>query len=314
MPIGLIYVEDYCGGMPLPAAFPDLVALDVFVSVVELGSVSKAAVAHHMAQPSASSRIRTLERQLGLTLLERLPTGSVPTPEGSVVAGWAAGILRAADELSSGVAALRAEASGLLRVAASFTVAEYLLPPWLEQFMRHRRDDSVSLIVANSAAVIERLKGGSIDLGFIESPYPVESMRTQTVGTDELVAVVNPRHPWARRGRIDVDALVTTPLVLREGGSGTREALLDELQRLGEQPPMSVLELGSTAAVRAAVISGSSPTMISRLAVAADIEAGSLVEVAVEGINIRRKLRAIWPERHELSPLAAELLAQLPNL
>ncbi len=300
--------------MPLPPNVPDLTALDLFLSVVQLGSMSRAAKAHQITQPSASGRIRHLERQLGITLLERSPTGSRPTPEGSVVAGWAEGVLRAADELATGVAALKAEASGLLRVTASFTVAEYLLPPWLENFFRNRPDDSVALDVANSTTVLERLEAGATDLGFIESPLPTPTMHEQVVAHDELVTVVGPRHPWTRRKSIPLEALATTPLVLREVGSGTRDALEEELLQLGYDAPASVLGLGSTSAVRVAVMNGSSPTVISRVAVQSDIDSGSLIAIDVPGLHIERRLRAVWPKRAELPPLARALLKALPNL
>lgn len=298
----------------LPADFPELAGLDLFLSVVKSGSMSKAAEAHLITQPSASSRIKTLERQLGLTLLERSPTGSRPTPEGAVVAGWAESLLRSADALATGAAALRAEAAGLLRIAASYTVAEYLLPPWIESFFRNRPEDSAALEVANSTTVLERLASGAADLGFIESPGPTPNMVTQVVGIDELVTVVAPGHPWARRGTVPVEALVTTPMVSREVGSGTREALDAALAELGYASHDIALDLGSTSAVRAAVISGSSPTVISRLAVVNDLAAGSLVEIDVVDLHIVRQLRAVWPRRRALSPLAKSLLKQLPSL
>jgi len=114
--------------MPLPASFPELASLDLFVSVVELGSVSRAAAAHGVSQPSASSRIKHLERQLGMRLLDRGPSGSLPTDAGVVVAGWAETILRAAHELEAGLSAFQAAQAGRLRIVASFTIAEYLLP------------------------------------------------------------------------------------------------------------------------------------------------------------------------------------------
>jgi DNA-binding transcriptional LysR family regulator len=298
--------------VPLPFNFPDLAALDLFRSVVELGSVSRAAAAHGVAQPSASSRIRTLEGQLGLRLLDRSPTGSRPTPNGQLISDWAAELLRYADTLAAGVASLKAEQSGLLRIAASYTIAEYLLPPWLERFLADRPDDSVTLEVTNSRAVLGRLEAGAVDLGFVESPTVPASLDQQAVATDELVSVVAPRHPWASRTSVDLTELATTPLVLRERGSGTREALEALLASVGLDAPQSALDLGSISAVRIAVINGSSPTVISRLAVADDIANGRLVELTVPGLQINRTLRAVWPRRNELSRLAAALLATLP--
>lgn len=297
--------------MPLGPSFPELASLDLFVSVVELGSVSKAAAAHGVAQPSASSRLRHLERQLGMTLLTRSPTGSVPTDAGVVVAGWAEAILRAADGLKAGLQAFQAEQSGRLRIAASFTIAEYLLPTWLGRFAREHPGDTVALDVANSTAVITRLRAGQADLGFIETTSSVTGLAEQVVATDELIAVVAPGHPWALVGSIPVEALAATPLVTREAGSGTREALESALSTLGLGPPTAVLELGSTSAVRSAVLHGNSPTVISRLAVAAELQSGSLVEIRVTDLAIERRLRAVWPTDKPLPTLADQLVALL---
>lgn len=294
--------------MPLPATFPDLQSLDLFVSVIEVGSVSQAAAAHGVTQPSASSRIKHLERQLGMQLLERGPGGSRPTDAGVVVAGWAEGILRAAHELSAGLSAFQAEQTGRLRIAASFTVAEYLLPQWLDRFSRDHPSDSIALEVANSTAVVERLGQGTADLGFIETPSSLDGFDEVVVAHDDLVTVVAPSHPWAERRSVPVEALAATPLVMREAGSGTREALEAALGALDLGAPTAVLELGSTSAVRAAVLHGNAPTVISRLAVAAEVAAGQLVEIAVASLVITRELRAVWPSGGELPPLARALL------
>ena len=230
--------------MPLPATFPDLQSLDLFVSVIELGSVSRAATAHGITQPSASSRLKHLERQLGMRLLDRGPGGSRPTDAGVVVAGWAEGILRAAHELSAGLSAFQAEQTGRLRIAASFTIAEYLLPQWLDRFSRDHPRDSVALEVANSTAVVDRLRQGAADLGFIETPSELDGLDQLVVAHDELVAVVAPSHPWAQRRSVPVEALAATPLVMREAGSGTREAFEAALRTLGLGAPTAVLELG----------------------------------------------------------------------
>lgn len=303
--IGIIYE------MPLSATFPDLTALDLYASVVELGSLGRAARMHGIAQPSASSRIRNLERQLGVTLLERSPTGSVPTSEGIVVSGWTDAILRAAHELEAGLVALKAERVGRLRIAASYTIAEYLLPGWLGRFLRDHAGDTVALDVANSTAVLEQVTRGDADLGFIETPLATPSMSEVVVGHDELIAVVPPDHPWARAGAISLAELASTPLVMREKGSGTREAFEEALRTAVLEVPHSVLELGSTSAVRSAVLTGNSPTVISRIAVANELADGQLVEVNVEGMAIRRRLRAVWPAGKVLPRLAEALLVDL---
>ena len=297
--------------MPLSASFPDLTALDLYASVVELGSLGRAAKMHGIAQPSASSRIRNLERQLGVTLLTRSETGSIPTPEGIVVSGWTDAILRAAHDLEAGLEALKAEQSGRLRIAASYTIAEYLLPGWLGRFSREHPRDTVALDVENSTHVLAELERGEADIGFIETPLETPSMTEVVVAHDQLVAVVPPEHEWATRDAVDMTELTQTPLVMREQGSGTREALEQALHDAGHGLPVSVLELGSTSAVRSAVLSGNSPTVISRLAVASELRDGLLVEVQITDLKIDRDLRAVWPSGKPLPKLAQALLADL---
>ena len=266
---------------------------------------------HGIAQPSASSRIRNLERQLGVTLLDRSATGSTPTPEGIVVSGWTDAILRAARDLEAGLEALKAEQSGRLRIAASYTIAEYLLPGWLGRFSREHPRDTVALGVENSTHVLGALERGEADIGFIETPLETPSMDEKIVARDQLVAVVPPQHAWAERADVSVTELVETPLVMREQGSGTREALEQALHDAGHGTPVSVLELGSTSAVRSAVLSGNSPTVISRLAVASELRDGLLVEVRIANLTIDRNLRAVWPSGKPLPKLAQALLADL---
>ncbi len=300
--------------MPLPPTTPDLAALDLFISVVELGSLSKAAAAHQIAQPSASSRIRNLERRLGLALLERSPGGSAPTQAGALVAEWAEGIIRATNQLTAGVEALKSKTTGHLRLAASLTIAEYLLPPWLGQLLDHQEGNTVELEVTNSALVVELLEQGKADIGFVESPTVTPNMTEQVVGADRLVTVVGSAHEWARHTSVTIEQLVETPLILRERGSGTRTALEDALAGLGFEAPQSGMELGSTAAVRAAVALGQCPAVLSELAIAADLASGRLVEVEVVGLSIHRRLRAIWPTSGNLPPQAITLLERLPSL
>jgi len=298
----------------LPATFPDLRAIDLFVAVVRLGSVSRAAQEHGISQPSASGRLRTLERQLGVKLLSRGPGGSVPTDEGILVAEWAGALLRSAGEFASSASSLKERQRGRLRLVASFTVAEYLLVAWMTRFLRSHSSVSVTLDVANSVTVAGRLRAGVADLGFIESPTVPEGLTAQVVAYDELIVVARPDHPWVEVGVLSVDVLLQTPLVLRERGSGTRQVLEDAAVSAGYAAPRASLELGSTAAVRSAVLDGSGPTVVSRLAAGEDLATGTLVEVPVEGIDLTRQLRAVWLTETGPSSMASLLLAQIPAL
>lgn len=294
--------------MPLPSPQPDVAALDLLVSVAETGSIRQAALRHHISQPAASVRIRQLERVLGLRLVERATTGARLTADGLAIVGWADQVLSAMRMLTSGARALRLDEDSQLRLAASLTVAEYLLPGWLAPLYASL-PAAVSLRMANSGEVAELFVRDEVDLGFVEGPSLPVGLQGRTVYRDELVVVVAPQHPWARR-RTPVSAamLAQTPLVSREPGSGTRQVLEEALAARGYEPQVAV-EFASTTAIKAAVAAGLGPAVLSRLAVSAELLDKRLVAVECADVRLTRSIRAVWRARTTLSPLAKELLA-----
>ncbi|MBB5430160.1 LysR family transcriptional regulator [Nocardiopsis composta] len=286
------------------SCWPDLASLELFLLVVEEGSIGKAAARTGLTQASASRRLDTLERDLGVPLLVRGAGGSRPTAQGRTVADWSQAVLAAARDLTGGVAALRRERSATLRLAASMTVAEYLVPGWLARLRAHAPEVEVALEVLNSEGVAERVRGGAADLGFVECLDPPPGLGSLLVRHDRLVAVAAPGHPWTRRRLpLPVRTLAGTPLVTREPGSGTRTTLEHALNRsLGSGPVPPALELPSNAAVKVAVQSGAAPAVLSELAVAAELADGRLREVPVAGIDLRRPLRAVHRPRTRPSP------------
>ncbi|MGH3425518.1 MAG: LysR family transcriptional regulator, partial [Nocardioidaceae bacterium] len=220
--------------MPLSPWVPDLPALELLASVAMTGSFGRAAQEHGISQPAVSSRIRHLERRLGLPLVERSTRGSKLTAEGAMVVEWARALLDTAGQLEAGVAALRRSREGKLRVAASLTIAEYLMPAWLVAVSRDHTEIEVSLGVGNSVEVERRVLGDEADIGFVETPTVPATLTSRVVGRDHLSVVVAPAHPWARRRRpITATELARTALVQREDGSGTRETYAQALDRLG---------------------------------------------------------------------------------
>lgn len=295
--------------MSLSSRVSDLMPFDLLLSVARLGSLGLAAAEHGISQPAASTRIRRLERSLGVPLIERSPRGSRLTPGGDLVAGWAQAAIDAAAALDEGVTSLRERSDAVLRVAASMTVAEYLLPGWLTALRARDPRTAVSLTAGNSAEVASAVLGGSADIGFVEGPDLPPGLASRQVSADRLTVVVPPGHRWARRrSGITAAELAATPLVAREPGSGTRGYLEEALRaQTGVTRVPPVAELSSTTAIKSAVAAGIGPAVLSTLAVAPEVAAGTLLAVTVTDLDLTRRLLAVWAAGRQLTGPAADL-------
>ncbi|MCQ4208032.1 LysR family transcriptional regulator [Streptomyces longispororuber] len=285
---------------------PDLGALELLLAVARLGSLGAAARELGITQPAASSRIRSMERQLGLALVDRSPRGSRLTDTGALVTDWARRVVEAAEEFDAGAQALRDRRDSRLRVAASMTIAEYLLPRWLIALRAARPDTAVSLLAGNSTSVAEQLLSGEADLGFVEGVSVAPGLDSTVIAHDRLIVVTAPGHPWSRRRKpLAAAELAATPLILREKGSGTRQVLDAALGGLARP----LIELSSTTAVKAAAVSGAGPSVLSELAVGEELSARRLVRIPLDGAHLTRALRAVWPTGHPPVGPARDLLA-----
>jgi DNA-binding transcriptional LysR family regulator len=297
--------------MPLTEPVPDIRSLDLLRSVAQLGSIRQAAVVHHISQPAASMRLRSLERTLDVDLLDRSSGRARLTVTGLAVVQWSEAVLEGMRDLLLGTAAVRSEGRDSLRIAASMTVAEYLVPGWLNRLRSSDPDIAVALEMGNSAQVTVIMRRGGADIGFIEGADDPPDMRSRVVSEDDLVVVVGPTHSWARRRRpVSPETLAATPLVLREAGSGTREVLERALGGSGMKPK-ALVELASTTAIKTSVAAGTAPGVLSRLAVSSEVADGRLVIVAISGISLKRVIRAVWPKERPLPQAASRLLRHI---
>lgn len=282
---------------------PELSAFEVLLAVARTGSLSAAGRELGLTQQAVSARMTSIEAQTGVRLVVRTPQGSQLTPAGVVVAEWAARLLDVALHVDAGLASLREKSHTQVKVVASLTIAEQLMPRWLVSMRAAAEREGgsppdVILTATNSDHAISAVRDGTADLGFIEGPALGSGLRSRVVAHDELVIIVPPDHRWTRRSRpVTAVQLSQTPLVTREPGSGTRDSLTQALSQVLPESTRQVgptLELSSASAVRAAVLAGAGPAVMSRLAVADDLATGRLRAVDVPELDLRRKLRAIW--------------------
>jgi DNA-binding transcriptional LysR family regulator len=310
--------------MPLASRVTDLGPFDLLLSVARLGSLGAAARAHGISQPAASSRIKYLERRVGVALLERSPQGSRLTAQGALVADWARTALDAATALEAGITSLHHTAESRLAVAASMTIAEYLLPHWLVRFRAVAAAApegvvAVALTTGNSDEVAAAVLDGAAAIGFVEGPTVPPGVTAFPVGQDELTLIVHPSHPWARRPgrrRLTPSALASTSLVTREPGSGTRLSLERALQAAGVNEAdvaAPLLEVSSTTAIKTAVAEGVAPAVLSSLSVRAELASGAVVAVPVAGLDLSRTLRGVYRAGRPLTG-PARVLAEVAGV
>ena len=289
--------------MALSARMPELSAFEVLLAIARTGSLSAAGREVGLTQQAVSSRLTAIEAQAGVQLVARTTRGSQLTQAGVVVAEWADQLLGVAQHVDAGLASLRSESRNRVRVVASLTIAEQLMPRWLVSLQtagnRHGvAAPQVIFTAINSDHAISAVLNGEADLGFVECPNLPRRLRSRVVGRDELVVVVPPEHKWARRSApVTALELSRTPLVMRESGSGTRDSLGAALRQVlgegAEQAP-PVLELNSATAVRAAVLAGAGPAVMSTLAVQDDLQGRSPSHDCHPGFGPAADLRAIW--------------------
>jgi DNA-binding transcriptional LysR family regulator len=264
--------------MPEPVSSRGLAA---FAAAVESGSVQGASEALDLTQSATTKRIQALERRLAVTLLVRGRTGVRPTEEG-----------RALDALASAErSVLAAKAAQPLRIAASHTVGECLLPNWLAEFRAAAPDLHPQVDVDNSPGAIEAVRDDEAEVGFVEGLDPLDGLEAMTVARDEIVLVLGAGHRWARRRSVRPRELTGERYISRESGSGTRAVADAHLAEAGVrlEPDLS---LASLEAVKRSLASGGF-TLISRLALEPEASAGLIVSVPLKEMRIERSLIAI---------------------
>jgi DNA-binding transcriptional LysR family regulator len=282
----------------------DLETLRLLVALAETSSLSAAARGRGISQPAGSARIRELEARWRLAIVRRSTRGSSLTSDGEAVVAWARTVLHAADTMRAGLAAMSVERDEGVAVAASLTIAEYLVPRWLGEL--HTRSPKVQprLVVVNSERVADAVRSGEVDLGFIETALMPTDLARKTVGRDRLVVVVAPTHRWARRRTpLTTAEMADERWVLREQGSGTRSTFETAIR----QVPQLAMEGTSAAALIGAAMARVGPAVVSARSVIAELETGRLVEVPTT-VRLSRPLTAIWRPDQRLGRPAEDLL------
>lgn len=265
--------------------------LVVFRAVAARLSFRRAAEELYLTQPAVSLQIKALEEDLDVQLFDRTGSRVALTPAGHTLLNYArraADLLRHAEQE---VAALSGEHAGHLALGASTTIAQYVLPRLIAGFHAAHPRVHTTLISGNTEHIVSAVVQQQIALGLIEGPAHSREVKTEPFLVDEIVLIVPAAHEWAERSSVTCAEIATTPLLMRERGSGTRrvvEAALEK-QRVRRTALQVAMELDSTEAIKSAVEAGLGSGFVSRWALAKDQRTGRNFRVVeIEGVIMRR--------------------------
>ena len=260
----------------------DTTRMRLLVEIERQGSVSAAAAAIGIGQPSASQHLRLLEAAAGQRLVERTGRGSRLTEAGQVLAARAAQALASLGAAEEELGAIAGLQTGTIHLGASTAPGVYLLPDTLGCFRRSYPGVTVEVEVAASDEILRRLLAGRLQLALVGATEADERIALEPFLQDEIVGVVKPGLAPLKKGVIAPAQLSEFMLLAREPGSSSQQRINVELRALGINPA-GVWELGSSEAIKRAAREGLGVAFLSRYAVAEEVERGDLESFRLAG-------------------------------
>ena len=285
----------------------DLYKLEIFYWVAELKSFSQAAELLSLRQPTISAHVQELERAVGGKLFYRISGKVSFTPLGQMLAERAKNLLVFKRETVAAVEQFHGTLSGELWVGGSSIPGEYLLPPKLGAFTKKYPGVKPILRIGDSARIVEELLDGKVEIGFVGFKGDDSRLSFEKIWDDEMVLAVPKGHPWSRRKGVPLRDLRTEKFISREHGSGTLDSirqLLAKRRHPADDLLNITMELGSTEAVKEALMAGFGFSILSRISIRHEVKEGTIVEVPIRGLTMKRDFFAVFHKRRPLHPIA----------
>ena len=279
--------------------------IKIFVAVCETGSATAAGEKLFIAQPSISLAISELEDYYGVKLFDRLSKRLYITEAGKHFLEYASHVVKIFEEMETEIRNF--DTQGIIRIGASITIGNYLLPKYVEKFKRLHPNMEVQAIIANSDTIEENLMKNNIDLalieGIIHSPY----LKSIHFKEDELVLICGLSHPLAVRDEIELEDIKNEDLLLREKGSAGRE-ICDGLFATNGIEINILWESTSTQAIVRAVISGLGLSILPYLLVKDSIERGEVKVIKIKDVSLKRSFSIIYHKNKFLTNSAKDFM------
>lgn len=282
--------------------------LYTFQEVVRLGSFSEVAKKLGISQPAVTFQIQKLEQELGVRLIDRSQRAFVPTAAGKKLLLFAEAVEIERERLERALEKMREDIAGDLLIGASTIPGEYLLPPLLAIFKQRHPAVLIQVDISDSARVIAGVRAGACEVGFCGTLPEGQDLDSFRMASDEIVLIVPPGHPFARKGEVAPEELAGEPFIFRETTSGTQRSLEERLGEVGldVRKWTPYLVLGSTQAVVLAVAASAGIAFVSNLAVRAR---GDVTRVGVRGLRLARDFFCVYRKERIVSRLNEEFLS-----
>ncbi|WP_035299695.1 LysR family transcriptional regulator [Brevibacillus thermoruber] len=271
-----------------------LEAFKLFVTVYEQKSFSRAAALLHLSQPGVSVHVQHIEAELGAKLFHRTPKQVKPTQAGELFYRKAKQILSLYQEAQQEIQQLQGTVSGRLKIGASFTIGEYLLPKLLAEYAARYPSVSAEVTIANTEQINQAVRANELDVGLVEGDVPPSDLHVEPFYKDELVLVAAVDHPLTRLKSVSVDHLHDQVWIFRESGSGTR-AYSDRLIRQWELRVAHSYVFSSSQGVKEAVAAGLGIALLSRLIVGKELASGELAVIPMAKQRFSRDFCVLKP-------------------
>ncbi|WP_025784095.1 LysR family transcriptional regulator [Sporosarcina sp. D27] len=288
--------------------------LNVFVTVAEKKSFSRAAEDLHMTQPAVSQYIRSLEETMNVRLLERTNKYVRLTKAGEIVYHHAKEIVGLYGRMHHLVNDLSHEASGHLSIGASYTFGEYVLPHILARLLEDYPRIQPDVTIGNTAEIADLIMSRQLDVGIVEGRFKENrQLTTQAFAEDRMILVASAGHPLSLKTKaIEWKALNEQTWIIREEGSGTREAVEAVFERYA-LTPVRTMQFSSTQPIKEAVEAGLGISLLSEWAVQKEIRYGELVQLPVKDLPFVRQFSIVTSSQYQTKALKVFLELLLNN-
>lgn len=272
--------------------------LKVFDTVAKRLNFTKAANELNITQPAVTKHIKEIELNLNIKLFERNGTKIKLTKAGEILLKYTEEIFSVYQKMEFEIGQLQEKQKGILRLGASTTIAQYVLPPILAEFRKRFPEIQLSLIIQNSERIEELLGNHKIDVGLIEAQIKNRTFHYFPFMKDEIVLVSRQNHSISTKNNIKLDDLKNIPLVFREPGSGTLEtidlALKSKNIKLNE---LNIeIQLGSTESIKSYVLHSDALAFLSIQSILQELKNQTLTIIDIKNLVIERNFNFIIPE------------------